>query len=141
MIKSILATVLVIAATLGGLYAPAFLQKPDGSETGELHAKPEPFKSDHIAVAIFEEGEVVGYFTSRLTCELTDPSFKASILPRLTHELYKAIHSSSDVNFRKASPEQLSAIAQKISKGVNERAGKPVIGKLLVEEPDFLRRL
>jgi hypothetical protein len=141
MIKSVLAAVLIIAATLGGLYAPTVLQKSGGGESGEAHAKPEPFKSDHIAVAIFEDGKVIGYFTSRLTCELTDPSFKASILPRLTHELYKTIHSSAGINFRKASAEQLSSIAEKITKGVNDRASKPIIEKLVIEEPDFLRRL
>jgi hypothetical protein len=141
MVKSILAALLIIAATLGGLYAPTLLRKSDSIETGEAHAKPEPFKSDHIAVAIFEDGKVAGYFTSRLNYELTDPSYKTSIVPRLTHELYKAVHSSTGVNFRKTGPEQLSVIADKIIKGVNIGAGKPIIEKLTIEEPDFLRRL
>jgi hypothetical protein len=141
MVKSILAAFLIFAATLGGLYAPTLLQKSGGSETSEAHAKPEPFESDHIAVAIFEDGKVAGYFTSRLNCELTDPTFKASILARLTHELYKAVHSSTGVNFRKPGSGQLSTLADEITKGINKRAGKPIIEKLIIEEPDFLRRL
>jgi hypothetical protein len=141
MVKSILAALLIIAATLSGLHGPTLLQKSGGGESAEAHSKPEAFKSDHIAVAIFEDGKVAGYFTSRLNCELTDPSFKASILQRLTHELYKAVHSSNEVNFREPRPEQLSALADKIAKGINDRAGKPVIENLSVEEPDFLRRL
>jgi hypothetical protein len=141
MVKSILAAFCIMGATLAGLYAPGLLEFTGDVESQEIHAKPELFKSDHIAVAIFENGEVAGYFTSRLNCELTEPSFKASILARLTHELYKAVHSSTGVNFRKPGPEQLSALADKITKGINERAGKPIIEKLTIEEPDFLRRL
>lgn len=141
MIKPILAAVLIMFATMAGLYGPTLFRQSAGSGDEPTHTKSEPFKSDHIAVAIFEDGKVSGYFTSRLTCELTDLSVKTSILPRLTHELYKAVHSSNGVDFRKVSPEQLSALADKIAQGVNTVAGKPVIERLAIEEPDFLRRL
>jgi hypothetical protein len=139
-IKSIIAAILIIAATLGGLYAPTLLKK-SGDVTEAAHTKSEPFKSDHIAVAIFVDGKVTGYFTSRLNCELTDPSFKASALQRLTHELHKAVYASAEINFRKPGSDALSEIADKITKGVNERAGKSVVENLTIEDPDFLRRL
>jgi hypothetical protein len=141
MVKIILAAICMMSATLAGLYVPGLLQRTSDRDGQELLAKPEAFKSDHIAVAIFENGKVAGYFTSRLNCELTDPSSKASILAKLTHELYKAVHSSADVNFRKPGSEQLSALADKITKDINESAGRPVIDKLTIDEPDFLRRL
>lgn len=142
MVKSVIAAVWIIAVTLAGLYAPSLLQDPaSGEESETAHVKPEPFKSDHIAVAIFRDGKVAGYFTSRLNCNLMDPSFKDSILARLTHELHKAVHASVDIDFRKPQPKEISALAAKIAKGFNERAGKPVIEDLKIEEPDFLRRL
>jgi hypothetical protein len=142
MIKSIIAAVWIIAVTLAGIYAPALMHGQRGSgEIEPAHAAPEPFKSDHIAVAIFRDGKVAGYFTSRLNCELLDPSLKDSIAARLTHELYKAVYASGEVDFRKPTPEEVSALAAMITKGLNERAGKPVIENLKLEEPDFLRRL
>jgi hypothetical protein len=141
MVKTIVVAICIMSATLAGLSIPGLLQFAGDDESRETHAKPEPIKSDHIAVAIFENGKVEGYFTSRLNCELTDPTFKASILARLTHELYKAVHSSTGVNFRNPGSEQLSTLADEITKGTNERAGKTIIEKLIIEEPDFLRRL
>lgn len=142
MIKSVLASLCIIAATLSGLYAPALLSGQGADQESETaHAKTEPFKSDHIAVAVFHEGKVAGYFTSRLSCDVTDPSFKDSILARLTHELYKAVYASGNVDFRNPQPEEIIALAGAIAKGLNERAGKAVIENLKIEEPDFLRRL
>jgi hypothetical protein len=142
MIKTIIAASWITAATLAGLYGPAFLQTPGASgESQSPHAKPEPFKSDHIAVAIFKDGNIDGYFTARLSCTLLDASLKDGLLARLTHELYKAVNASAKIDFRKPQAEQLSALAGDMMKGLNARAGKPVIENLAIEEPDFLRRL
>jgi hypothetical protein len=141
MVKSFIAAILIVAATLAGLYVPSLLETTGGGGAEEVHVKPEPFKTDHIAVAIFEEGAVVGYFTSRLSGELLDPALKDVIIPQLTHQLHRAVYGRNESNFRKLRPEEVESLAGEIVKGANEKAGKPVIGKLTLEEPDFLRRL
>jgi hypothetical protein len=141
MAKSVIAATWIIAMTIAGLYGPFFLRTHGGDSSEAPGAAPEPFKTDHIAVAVFRDGKVSGYFTARLNCDLTDPSFKDSVLARLTHELYKAVYANTKVDFHKPQPEELTALSEDIAKGVNRRAGKPVIENLTIEEPDFLRRL
>jgi hypothetical protein len=142
MIKTIIAAGWITAATLAGLYGPAFLQTSGtADESQSSHAKSEPFRSDHIAVAVFKDGNIDGYFTARLSCTLLDVSLKDSLLARLTHELYKAVNASAMIEFREPQAEQLRALAGDMMKEINARAGKPVIENLAVEEPDFLRRL
>ncbi len=141
MVKSVIAALWIIAMTLAGLYGPPLLLTRDADKSEAADAAPEPFKTDHIAVAIFRDGKVAGYFTSRLNCELLDASLKDGITARLTHELYKVVYANSEIDFRKTQPEELTALAEEIAKGVNGRAGKPVIENLIIEEPDFLRRL
>jgi hypothetical protein len=141
MVKSILAAICVISATLAGLYGPSFLTQENSGNREAVHGKPEPFESDHIAVAVFRDGKVIGYFTSRLKCDVMDPSFKDSVLARLTHELYKAVYANAQLDFRKMQPEQAASLAGQIAQQLNDRAGKAVIENLTIEEPDFLRRL
>jgi hypothetical protein len=141
MVKSILAAICIMGATLAGLYVPGLLLRTAEGENQEVLAKPELFKSDHIAVAIFENGKVVGYFTSRLSGEILDPTLKGSIIARLTHELHKAVYASPETNFRKPQPDAMTTLAEEITNGANARAAKTVIEKLTIEDPDFLRRL
>jgi hypothetical protein len=141
MVKSFIAALWIIAMTLAGLYGPSLLRTHGGHKSEAPGTAPEPFKTDHIAVAVFRDGKVSGYFTSRLNCDLTDQSFKDSVLARLTHELYKAVYANTKIDFHKPQPEALTALAEEIAKGLNGRAGRPVIENLKIEEPDFLRRL
>jgi hypothetical protein len=142
MVKTILTASWIIAVTLAGLYGPALMRMQGNAEESQApHSKPEPFKSDHIAVAIFKDGKVAGYFTARLSCTLVDNSLKDSLLAKLTHELYKAVNANAVIDFRKPQTEQLSALAGEMMKALNKRTAKPVIENLAIEEPDFLRRL
>ncbi len=125
--------------TLGAIYLAVALPGP--AETAAVENDPawtEELKTDHVAVAIFDEGKVSGYFTARFRGLRAKEIDKYRIESMLVDALHRAIYAGGLVDARAPMSADFMALAADVEKRVNEKAGSQVVENVSLDDVVFM---
>lgn len=114
---------------------------PGPAETAAVEAEPawtDELKTDHVAVAIFDEGKVSGYFTARFRGRRAKEIDKYRIEAMLVDALHRAIYAGGLVDAQAPLGADYKALAADVEKRVNEKAGKQAVEDVTLEDVAFM---
>ncbi len=146
MIKLIATAAWICLLTLGSVY---FSIQANSSTDGEA-AAPQPFfggldyiRSEVISVPVIAEGQVHGYFLSRLVFTAEPEKLaKLSIDPQslITDELYTHLIGNETIDFSKLESFDLPAFREGIRDALNARVGEKIFHEIIIEQVDYLTK-
>ena len=146
MIKFILATAWICAATLGAVVY-AF---QSAGPTTEAEAQPATMlggldyvKTEVISVPLIHDGAVDGYFLGRLVYTVDPAEMKKLTVPAealITDVVYSFVYSSPVLDFRKVKTLDLDAFRSGIRDGINKRVGHDLVQDVLIEQVEYLTK-
>lgn len=129
----------VIGVTVGALY---FAVIPDTSaETTPAISEAEQaqeFRTDYLAVAIFVDGNVTGYFTTRIKGRQLAEIDSARLKALMTDALYRAIYGGNDLDPKAPLAADVKALAASVQDKINKNAGKQLVDDLRLADVTFL---
>ncbi|MBX3566834.1 MAG: hypothetical protein KF914_02165 [Rhizobiaceae bacterium] len=147
MIKFILAAIWICVATLGAVVfafqsAGAKVDAPSATEPSMMGGL-DYVKTEVISVPLIREGEVAGYFLSRLVYTVNPEEMKKLTVPAnaiITDSVYSYIYSSPEVDFSRTDRLDLDAFRTHMRKAINERVKYDLVQDVLVEQVDYLTK-
>lgn len=129
----------VIGVTVGALYYSVLPKAPAETIPAETESsKNQEFRTDYLAVAIFDSGNVSGYFTTRVKGKQLAEFDRDRLRSMLTDALHRAIYSGDDLDPKAPLAANVKAIAAEVENTINTRAGQPLVGDLQLTDITFL---
>jgi len=145
MIKFIAAAIWVCAVAIGAVFysfqtASAKIDAPDAPP---LLGGLDYIKTDIVSVPILRNGNVDGYFLTRLVYtaepkELARLSVPADAL--ITDQIYSYIYGNPQLDFAQHETLDLDAFRAGVRDSINQRVGAEMIQDVLIEQVDFLSK-
>ncbi len=145
MIKFVAAAVWIIAVSVASVQF-AWQQ---GMDRPAENAEPSIFggldyvKSDVISIPIVRDGEVYGYFLTRLVFTAEQKklaSLAVPVQPMLVDELYSYLYGNPEIDFSRRRPMDLDVFRSEIRDAINARVEDELIHEVLVEQLEFLTK-
>jgi flagellar basal body-associated protein FliL len=145
MIKTLLIGFWVCSVALGSTYS--FVQMNSGSSS-EADSKEESeavvfIKTDMVSVPVIKDGKVQGYLVAQLSFAVSkaeSAKLPFEPAPYLIDVAYRTLYESSAIDFEKLRPQDLTALAKKISEGSNAKLGSEVVKDVLMNEINYIPR-
>ncbi|MEZ2222473.1 hypothetical protein [Rhizobium sp. RCC_161_2] len=144
MIKLVLTGLWVCVVTLASVYfsvqtATAPATSPDDAKK----AQQEFVKGEAINVPVISNGQVTGYFLTRISF-MMDKGKASTLQPPLaaltTDELYSLLVGNKAIDVAHVETFNVAAFRDEIKKSMNERLGGDYVGDVLVEQLDYLSK-
>lgn len=147
MIKFALAAVWICVATLGAVvfaFQSAGAKVDTTVDTGpSMMGGLDYVKTEVMSVPIIRQGEVIGYFLSRLVYTVDPEDMKKLTVPAdalITDAVYSYIYSSPEVDFTRTDRLDLDAFRAQMREAINARVKHDLIQDVLVEQVDYLTK-
>lgn len=145
MIKFIVAALWICGVTIGALFFSfqAAGQRPPPAAAAPLLGGLDYVKTEVLSVPLFKEGQIHGYFLSRLVYTIDPEKAKRLTLPidtLLTDHVYSYVYTSPEVDFTKTGSLDIDAFRSGLRESVNARIGEPLIHDVLIEQIDYLSK-
>ena len=142
-VKTVLITLWISAATLGTMYGVAWLKASSAASAdgGGIRAD---FKTKTLSIPVFTEGKVTGYAILRFEGAI-DAAFAASANPPLevaqAHAAYAAFQTlGAQIDMSRPKSVDREAVSEQLSSALDRIAGHPVADRIVVTQLDFLQR-
>lgn len=145
MIKLIAIGMWVCAVTLGSVYYSVYsATRPEAAEElPPLLGGLETIRGDIITVPVIADGDVQGYFLTRLSFTAVPAEVaKLSVPPgeMITDALYSELVGSKAIDFGNLDSFDLAAFKANIKTALNDRIGQEIFHDVIVEQIDFLSK-
>ena len=144
MIKLVLTGLWVCAVTLASVYfsvqtatAPAI--SPDDAKK----AQQELVKGESINVPVIANGQVTGYFLTRISFMIEKGKANALQIPLpelTTDELFSLLIGNKTIDISHAESFDVATFRKDLKKGMNERLGGDYVADVLIEQLDYLSK-
>ena len=124
MFKSLIISVWAIAVTIAVVFIPSLLAS-DQTEDGMVAPTMVDFRSDTMSAALFDDGSVIGHFTTRVRYQLPDGAVNPDLVPVdqiIMDGLFELIHKSDPKELAKLRDPQLADMADQLAHSLNNRA-------------------
>lgn len=149
MIKLIVVGVWLCAATIGAVF---FAFQSAGSKA-EAVAKEDAnptmmggldyVKTEVMSVPLIRDGEVQGYFLSRLVYTVNPEEMKRLTVPAqavITDAVYSYVYASPDVDFTRTDRLDLEAFRTNMRDTINSRVQHDLVKDVLIEQVEYLTK-
>jgi flagellar basal body-associated protein FliL len=149
LIKLIAVGVWICAATLGAV----FFAFQSAGTSAEAEAKQEAsptmmggldyVKTEVMSVPLIQEGEVQGYFLSRLVYTVNPEEMKKLTVPAqaiITDAVYSYVYSSPEVDFTRADRLDVDAFRNNLRERINAQVQHDLVKDVLIEQVDYLTK-
>lgn len=145
MIRFVVAALWLCGVTIGALFFSfkAAGDKPQAAEAAPFLGGLDYVKTDVLSVPLFKDGQIHGYFLSRLVYTVDPEKAKTLTLPLdtlLTDHVYSYVFSSPEVDFTKTGTLDIDAFRSGLRESVNARIGEPLLHDVLIEQIDYLSK-
>jgi len=146
MIKFVVAAVWIAALSIGSVIYS--FQTAQG-HTVETKAPPPAFggldyvKTEIISVPLMKQGEIFGYFLTRLVYTAEAARLAKLSIPAeavLIDSVYSYLYGNPVIDFSNSENLDLDAFRNGLRDGVNARVGEKLIHEVLIEQVDFLSK-
>lgn len=144
MIKLVLTGLWVCAVTLASVYfsvqtatAPAI--SPDDAKKAEQ----ELVKGESINIPVIANGQVTGYFLTRISFMMVKGKANALQIPLpelTTDELFSLLVGNKTIDISHAESFDVAAFRSDLKKGMNERLGGDYVADVLIQQLDYLSK-
>ena len=149
MIKLIVVGVWICAATIGAVFF-AFQSAGSKAEAGaKEEANPtmmgglDYVKTEVMSVPLIRDGEVQGYFLSRLVYTVNPVEMKKLTVPAqavITDAVYSYVYSSPEVDFTRTDRLDLDAFRTNMRDTINSRVQHDLVKDVLIEQVEYLTK-
>lgn len=145
MIKFAFAAIWIGAVALGSAYYSFNQAKEsqEGPSEPTLFGGLDYVRTGIVSIPLFKDGQVYGYFLSRLVYTIEPEKLKALTVPAealIVDQLYAYLYANPDIEFHDRDALDLSLIKDGIRDGINERVGDKLVHDVLIEQVDFLSK-
>lgn len=92
---------------------------------------------------MLEDGQVEGYVVAKFEFSVEEAKLKSSpVSPEslVTDEAFKLIYSADPSGVKSVHKRDLQDLTENIEKGVNKRAGEPLVGHVLIDSWSYLSK-
>ncbi len=145
MIKFVAAAIWICAVTIGAVFysfqnASA---KMDAPAPPALLGGLDYIKTDIVSVPVLREGQIIGYFLTRLVYTVEPEKVARLSVPAdalIVDQVYSYIYGNPDLDFVSHETLDLDAFRDGVRKKINEKIGEELIHEVLVEQVDFLSK-
>lgn len=145
MIRFIAAALWICAVTIGAMFysfhsASAKLNAP---EPPPLLGGLDHIKTDIVSVPVLSEGQIDGYFLTRLVYTIEPEKAARLSVPAealIVDQVYSYVYGNPDLDFASHETLDLDAFRAGIRKKINDKIGEELIHDVLVEQVDFLTK-
>jgi hypothetical protein len=144
-IKFIAAAIWICAVTIGAVFysfqsASARLDAP---APPPLLGGLDYIKTDIVSVPVLHEGQIIGYFLTRLVYTAEPEKVARLSVPAealIVDQVYSYVYGNPDLDFVSHETLDLDVFRDGIRKKINEKVGEDLIHDVLVEQVDFLSK-
>ncbi|MBB4064150.1 hypothetical protein [Gellertiella hungarica] len=144
MIKVVAAGIWVCIITLGAVYfSVQMATKPPVDEAAAKQASLEVVKGESITVPLLKDGQVSGYFISRISFMMDKEKLKGGELPLteyMTDELFSLLVGNAMIDITDPKAFKLDEFKKMVKEDLNKRLGEEYIADVLVEQLDYLSK-
>lgn len=144
MVKTLGIGVWVVAVALASVYFSVNLaMAPKEDPEAARRANMETIRGDVTSLPVLEDGQVMGYFLTRLSYVGDKAKLAAVHIPIqviATDELFDALVGKKMLNLHDNSHFDLDEFRKTIKEAINNKLGDDVIEDVLVEQIDYLSK-
>lgn len=145
MIKFIVAALWLCAVAIGATFysfqnAAAKMGAP---APPPLFGGLEHIKTDIVSVPVMKDGQVTGYFLTRLVYAVEPQKLAKLSVPAdalIVDQVYSYVYGNPDLDFAERETLDLNEFRTGIRKKINEKVGEDLVHEVLVEQVDFLSK-
>jgi hypothetical protein len=131
--------VVTAGATFGSVHLRALSAGDTSGETEDLGV--EELKAEMTSIPMIRGGEIIGYLIIQLSFQADRRVLaekKLEPLPYINDAAFRAIFSSTDVDFRRLRGSDLDKLTAAIMKEANNRIGADVVRQVLIQQLNFV---
>jgi len=144
-IKFIAAAIWICAVTIGAVFysfqtASAKLNAP---APPPLLGGLDYIKTDIVSVPVLYEGQIHGYFLTRLVYTVEPEKAARLSVPAealIVDQVYSYVYGNPELDFASHETLDLDAFRAGIRKKINDKIGEEMVHEVLVEQVDFLSK-
>ncbi|HEY0121703.1 MAG TPA: hypothetical protein VGC14_08070 [Rhizobium sp.] len=144
MIKLVLTGLWVCVVTLASVYfSVQTATAPAASPDDARKAQQEFVKGEAINVPVIANGQVSGYFLTRISFMMDKGKAAALQTPLAaltTDELYSLLVGNKAIDIAHVETFDVAAFRDEVKKNMNERLGGDYVGDVLIEQLDYLSK-
>ena len=135
----------VCIVTLGAVYGSNYLATaPAGpSEEDARKAALELIRGEPITIPVIGNGDVTGYFLTRISFMMDKEKVKGQDLPTtelMTDQLFTLLVGNKMVDIGNVSSFDVNDFREKIKVEMNERLGEGMVDQVLIEQLDYVSK-
>ena len=124
MIKSLFISIWAIVVTVGVVFLPSLFASDDADDRAVATTMID-HRSDTMSAALFDEGSVVGHFTTRVRYQLPKGAIDPEVVPVnqiILDGLFELVHKADPKKLAKLKEPQLTAMADQLALALNNRS-------------------
>lgn len=145
MVKFIFVALWISAATLGAvLYSfQLSLARTEAEPPPPFFGGLDYVRTSVLSVPVVKNGQVSGYFLTRLVYTVEPEQLKALSIPAeaiIVDELHSYLYGNPQVDFSDREKIDLDAFRNGIRDAVNKRVGEQLVHEVLIEQLDYLSK-
>ena len=149
MIKLIAIGLWICAATLGAVFFAFQSAGTQADAAAKEEANPtmmgglDYVKTEVMSVPLVRDGEVQGYFLSRLVYTVNPEEMKKLTVPAqavITDAVYSYVYTTPDVDFTRIDRLDVDAFRNNMRETINARVGHDLVKDVLIEQVDYLTK-
>lgn len=145
MLKLLLSGIWICALSLGSVYFSMQMASDatDKAAPSDFFGNLDYLRSDVISIPVISDGEVHGYFLTRLVFTVDKQELSALSVPPtdlITDELYTLLVGNRMIDFPEMDNFDLSLFRKTVKADLNKRVGKDVFHDVMVEQIDYLTK-
>ena len=135
----------VCIVTLGAVYGSIYLATaPAGpSEEDAKKAALEMIPGESITIPVIGDGDVTGYFLTRISLMMDKEKVKGQTLPTtelMTDQLFTLLVGNKMVDIGNVSSFDVNDFREKIKTEMNARLGEGMVDQVLIEQLDYVSK-
>jgi hypothetical protein len=145
MLKLVAIGVWVILVTAGATFGSVYLAGASQEEAGAdpVDEGVEELKSEMTSIPVVRGGEIAGYLILQLSFasdrRLLEEK-KLDPMPYMKDAAFRAVFSSSDIDFRRLDGADLDRLTTAIAKEANSRIGADLVRSVLLQQLNYVRK-
>jgi hypothetical protein len=144
-IKFVAAAIWICAVTIGAMVYSfqSASAKMDAPAPPPLLGGLDYVKTDIVSVPVLHEGQVRGYFLTRLVYTVKPEKMAKLSVPAealIVDQVYSYVYGNPDLDFINHDRLDLDIFRAGIRSKINEKVGEELIHEVLVEQVDFLSK-
>jgi CBS domain-containing protein len=144
MIRFVAAALWIVGVTIGTIMFAFSASGKKGDADGSVNmSRLEYLRSDMISIPVIRDGDVQGYFLTRLVYAAEPEELKKVALPIdviLVDEIYTYLFSNPMIDFSKTDSLDIETLRNGLRDGVNKRIGHKLVEDVMVQQIDYLSR-